>query len=212
VRPPRHPLAKALTVAVCSILAAVILAACGASKGTPGAAIETRAEGPGPSGFAGAALPPERAHDFTLADQFGRRASTLEYRGRVVVLAFLDTRCGAPCVVIAQQIRGALDQLAASVPVLLVSIDPAADSNASIARYLARVSLSGRARYLTGSHTSLAAVWRAYRVPAASGAGAAFDRFAPVVVLDREGRARVAYPLEGLTPESLAHDIRALSR
>jgi hypothetical protein len=33
-----------------------------------------------------------------------------------------------------------------------------------------------------------------------------------VVLLDGSGRARVEYALEGLTPESLAHDIRALSR
>jgi hypothetical protein len=32
------------------------------------------------------------------------------------------------------------------------------------------------------------------------------------VLLDAGGHARVAYALEGLTPESLAHDVRLLSR
>jgi hypothetical protein len=33
-----------------------------------------------------------------------------------------------------------------------------------------------------------------------------------VILLDREGRARVEYALEELTPEALSHDIRGLER
>ena len=50
---------------------------------------------------------------------------------------------------IAQQIRGALDELRRPVPVLLISADPAADTPARVRRFLPRVSLSGRVRYLT---------------------------------------------------------------
>jgi cytochrome oxidase Cu insertion factor (SCO1/SenC/PrrC family) len=208
----RHPVANASLAAVCAMLALALGASCGTSKNAPAAATETRAEGASASGFAGAALPLASARDFTLADEHGRAVSSSEYRGRVVVLAFLGASCGAPCVVIAQQIRGALDALGARVPVLLVSIDPAADTPRAIARLLARSSLAGRARYLVGPAASLRAVWRSYRVPAPARGSAVFGRFAPVVLLDRDGRARVAYALEGLTPESLAHDIRALSR
>ncbi len=69
------------------------------------------------------AAPPLR-----LTDIGGRPVALSDYRGRVVVLTFLYPGCGAACTVIAQQIRGALDELASPVPVVIVSADPAADS------------------------------------------------------------------------------------
>jgi cytochrome oxidase Cu insertion factor (SCO1/SenC/PrrC family) len=62
----------------------------------------TSAAGP-PSTFDGAQLPGDvRAPGFTLTDQRGRRATLSEYRGRVVVLAFLDSNCAPACVLVAQ--------------------------------------------------------------------------------------------------------------
>ena len=126
------------------------------------------------------------------------------------MLAFVGTRCRAPCTIIGDQIRGALEELSRPVPVLLVSVDPASDTPAAIARYFAAVSLTGRARYLTASVAALRAAWRPYRVPAPARGSAPFERFAPVFLLDAHGRARVEYALEQLTPEALVHDIRAL--
>ena len=77
------------------------------------------------TGFVGAALPAGApARDFTLTDQYGRRVSLASYRGQVVVLTFLYPTCGAPCILIADQIRGALEELPRPVPVLIVSADP----------------------------------------------------------------------------------------
>jgi cytochrome oxidase Cu insertion factor (SCO1/SenC/PrrC family) len=98
------------------------------------------------------------------------------------------------------------------VPVLVVTVDPAADTRAAVARFLARVSLTGRVRYLTGSLAALRAAWLPYRVPAPARGSSAFERFAPVILLDRAGRARVEYALEQLTPEALAHDVGVLQR
>ncbi len=163
------------------------------------------------SGFEGAALGAGApAPDFTLADQSGRRVSLSSYRGRVVILAFLYSTCGSSCTVIAQQIRGALDELPHPVPVLIVSADPRADTPAHVRQFLARVSLTGRVRYLTGSTATLEPIWHAYNVTPASGGRAAFDRAASVFVLDRGGARRVLFQLEQLTPEALAHDVRKL--
>lgn len=162
------------------------------------------------SGFDGAALPAGVvAADFTLTDQRGHAVSLSRYRGHVVVLAFPYSSCAA-CVVIAQQIRGALDELARPVPVLFVSADPAADTPAGVRRFLARVSLTGRAEYLSGPRASLRSVWHAYRVAPASAGRTAFDRSASVLLIDGLGRERVVFGLEQLTPESLSHDIRKL--
>jgi protein SCO1 len=161
--------------------------------------------------FDGAALPPDlMAPDFTLTDQRGQPVQLARYRGSVTILAFLYSTCGSTCELIAQQIRGALDELPRSVPVLFVSADPAADTRASVSRFLARVSLTGRVRYLTGSASRLRPVWRGFHVVPASDGRAAFERTASVLLIDGRGRERVLFGLEQLTPESLAHDIRRL--
>jgi protein SCO1/2 len=177
----------------------------GASSAVPGS------EAANSSGFDGAAIPPgPLASDFTLTDQHGRAVSLSSVRGHVAVLTFLYSTCGATCILIAQQIRGALDELAQPVPVLVVSANPAPDTPASVARFLAQVSLAGRVEYLTGSPAQLRSVWRAYRVHPAGVGRATFDRFAFLLLLDARGRERVLFEPEELTPESLAHDIGKL--
>jgi protein SCO1/2 len=208
---PLLVLAVALMIALAG---AVILASSSNRRPTPsersgGASFS--AASPGASGFDGAALPANvSAPDFTLTDQHGNPVALRQYRGQVTVLTFLYSRCGAICVVIAQQIRGALDELAKPVPVVIVSADPATDTRASISRFLQRVSLSGRVQYLTGPISRLRSVWHAYRVAPASAGRAAFERSATVLLIDSHGSRRVLFGQEQLTPEALAHDIGKL--
>jgi protein SCO1/2 len=163
------------------------------------------------SGFDGAALPAGvPARGFTLRDQSGQAVSLESYHGQVVLLAFLDSTCGATCVLIAQQIRGALDELPRAVPVLIVSVDPAGDTRAHVSRFLEQTSLSGRVRYLTGPPSELRGLWHAYRAAPAGSSSAVIDSSAAAVLVDGRGFERVLFPLEQLTPESLAHDIRRL--
>lgn len=190
------------------VVALVLAATLGGSSGhSPSSASSSTAT----SGFDGAALPANvRPRDFTLTDQAGRRVSLSRYRGQVTVLAFLYSSCGRSCILIAQQIRGALNELPHPVPVLFVSADPTADTPANVGRFLAQVSLTG-VHYLTGSRAQLQPVWRAYGAVPASSGRAAFDRSASVLLLDRAGRERVLFGLEQLTPEGLSHDVRKLS-
>src|SRR5438270_5593549 len=90
------------------LLAALILVlALGDSSSAPGTASVSVAPS---SQFDGAALPSRpAAPGFALRDQAGRRVTLAEQRGHVTVMAFLYSSCGAPCILIAQQIRGALD-------------------------------------------------------------------------------------------------------
>ena len=136
--------------------------------------------------------------------------SLAAYRGQVVIVAFLYSSCASACVVIAQQIRGALDELGRSVPVLVISADPGADTPTSVERFLRQVSLSGRVRWLSGSPAQLRPVWHAFRALPASAGRAAFARTASVFLIDRLGMERVTYQLEQLTPEALSHDVRKL--
>jgi protein SCO1/2 len=203
MRRRRAPLV--LTTAA-AVLAVALLLALDRGGGRTGASSWSGA------GFAGAALPASvRAPDFTLTDQSGGRVSLSGLRGQVAMLAFASTSCGPACVLVAQQIRGALDDLARPVAVLLVSVDPSADTPARVGAFLARVSLTGRARFLTAAAQSLRAVWRAYGVRPITSGRVAFERSAEVRLIDRSGRERVIFGLEQLTPEGLAHDVRKLS-
>ncbi|HEY4429038.1 MAG TPA: SCO family protein [Solirubrobacteraceae bacterium] len=207
LRRPQLALLGTATVLVLALTVVVLVrgSAGGGAKGT-----RTALAAPG-SGFDGAALPGGgTAPDFTLTDQLGRRVSPAGSRGGVTVIAFLYSTCGATCVVIAQQIRGALDELRNQPAVLLVSADPATDTPARVRRFLDQVSLSGRVHYLTGPAQRLRAVWRAYRIEPAGAGRATFERTASVLLLDRLGRERVLFGLEQLTPEALAHDIGRL--
>jgi cytochrome oxidase Cu insertion factor (SCO1/SenC/PrrC family) len=190
---------------------ALVIAVAALSTGGSGSSSTQTATATNAGGFDGAPFPPGvLAQGFALTDQYGRRASLAAYRGQVVVLAFLYSDCAPACVLIAQQIRGALDELHRPVPVLIVSVDPVADTPARVRGFLSSVSLSGRVRYLTTPRAGLLAVWQAYRITTPASGRASFERAASVILIDASGHERVIYQQEQLTPEALAHDIGRL--
>jgi protein SCO1/2 len=165
-----------------ALMLVALLTGCSGGGGSSSAGSPAVSTGPD-SGFDGAPFPAGiAAPDFTLRDEEGGRVSLGEYRGRVVMLTFLYSTCGDTCIVIAQQIRGALDELEsehARLPVVLVvSADPAADTPAHVK-------------------------------PASAGARV-FDEYAPVLLIDRSGLERVLFETEELTPEALSHDVGKL--
>lgn len=159
-------------------------------------------------GFAGSIRPHAPPAGFELRDQDGRAVAAAELRGEPVVVSFMYTTCDDDCPTIAQQVRGALDDLGRDIPALAVSVDPANDTPARARRFLARQQLSGRMRFLLGDEAELQRVWREFGVqPQEKGR----EHSAIVVVLDADGVARVSFPVDHLTPEALAHDLRALA-
>jgi protein SCO1 len=195
----RLRLAITVVIACCAaaILAVVVASGSGGSK-------QVTVQ----HGFAGAlrpaGIPPA---DFTLRDQDGRPAALAAYRGRPVIVTFMYSTCKDTCPLMADQIRGALDELGHDVPTLAVSVDPAGDTPLNTKRFLARHGLTGRARFLLGTRAQLAPVWRAYGIRPQTNSDA---HSAYVLVIDKRGRQRVAFPASELTPEGLAHDVKAL--
>ncbi len=160
--------------------------------------------------FAGALRPPgANAPAFRLTDQAGRPASMAQYRGSPVVMTFLYSTCRDTCPLQVQSIRGALDRLGADVPVLGVSVDPSGDTPARARRFLLEQRMTGRMRFLLGTRAALAPVWRGYGIAPQQGS---LDHSAYVVLVDGRGRQRIGFPADQLTPEGLAHDLRALGR
>jgi protein SCO1/2 len=199
-------------IAIPLIIAAVAFAVVAGSGGSGGSGAQTVTVVTGPgTGFDGAALPAgEIAPPFTLRDQQGRSVSLSSYRGRPIIIFFPYTRCRDSCIVLAEQIRGALDELSRPPAVLFITADPATDTPASIRAFLARVGLTGRALYLTGTARQLELVWREYHVRPASDGAATYAKYATVLLIDGQGEERVLYQEEQLTPEALTHDIRKL--
>ena len=189
-----------LTLTLCTIaaVAGVWIAARGHDSGVA----------VGATGWAGFSRPPgATAPAFRLRDQDGRPATMAQYRGRPLVVTFVYSTCRDTCPALVDQVRGALDDSGADVPVLAVSVDPANDTPARARRFLNDRRMTGRARFLLGAERSLAPVWRGYGVAPQRGA---LDHSATVVLVDGAGRQRVGFPYDQLTPEALAHDIRKL--
>jgi protein SCO1/2 len=161
------------------------------------------------TGFEGALRPPDlRAEPLTgLVDEDHRPLSLARYRGQVVVMTFLYTTCKDTCPLTAQQIRGALDDLGTDVPVIAVSVDPGTDTTASARRFLVEQQMIGRMHFALGSTSALKRQWDAYGIaPQRNGK----EHSAYVVLVDGSGMQRIGWPVDQLTPEGLAHDIRKL--
>lgn len=165
------------------------------------------------SAFAEPLLPPGfHLAPFTLRDQDGRRVSLRDFRGHVVVLTFMFSHCRDTCPIMAEQIRGALDDLPRSgrdVPVVAISVDPKGDTPASARRFVAEHRLTGRMRYLLGTRRQLVPIWKGQGIQPRT---ATSDHSAYVFLIDRRGVERVGVPAHQLVPERLAHDIRVLQQ
>jgi protein SCO1 len=215
---PRSRILLALTTLVVLAFALAVTLDRPATRSSDGSSTDTGtpvAEHASSSGFDGALLPGDVvAPGFTLTDQHRRRVSLRQYRGRVTILTFLSSACRPTCPLVAQQIRGALDELGEvgghPVPVLIVSANPAADTPAAVRRFLREASLTGRVDYLTGTRAQLQPIWRAYNILPAQLADANSPHPASVLLIDRAGQERDLFQVEQLTPEALAHDIRKL--
>jgi protein SCO1/2 len=104
-------------------------------------------------------------------------------------------------------VRGALDDLRRPVPAIAISVDPPNDTPASARRFLAKAGIGGRMRFLLGSRRELEPVWRGFAIRPQRQHQ---EHQARLVLLDGRGMQRVGFPIAQVTPERIAHDLRAL--
>lgn len=197
---PRLRLAITVVIACCAAAIIAVVVASGSTGSGPQVIVQ--------HGFAGALRPPEiPPKDFALRDQDGDMASLHQYRGQPVILTFMYSTCQNTCPIMADQIRGAMNDLGHDVPALAVSVDPGNDTPLNAKRFLLKHALVGRMRFLLGSRAQLAPIWKAYGIQPQ---GSKFDHSAYVLLIDKRGRQRVGFPMSELTPEGLAHDVKVL--
>ncbi|MDX8153385.1 SCO family protein [Patulibacter brassicae] len=159
------------------------------------------------SDFLGADRGGHPSPPFRLRDQRGRITTLGQLRGRPAVLTFLFSSCEDTCPILARQIAGALDRLDDPIPAIAISVDPEGDTPSSAQRFLNRMRLGDRMRFLLGDRSRLAPIWKAYGIQPQ---GQDFDHSAYVVLLDQEGRQQVSFPADKVTDDGLLHDIRVL--
>jgi cytochrome oxidase Cu insertion factor (SCO1/SenC/PrrC family) len=134
---------------------------------------------------------------FRLTDTTGRSVSLASFKGKTVVLTFLDPVCTSDCPLIAQDLRLADEQLgtrAGNVELVAVVNNPLYSSTALTAAFDRQEGLDHVANwtYLTGSLVQLHDVWNDYGVQTeVSPAGGMVAHTDIVYMIDKHGRTRV---------------------
>jgi cytochrome oxidase Cu insertion factor (SCO1/SenC/PrrC family) len=135
------------------------------------------------------------APGFVLRDQRGRLTSLAQFRGKVVVLTFIDPYCREICPLTTESMVQALRLLgpaASQVQLLGVDANPLATRISDVAAYTRAHQLQGRWRFLTGSLAQLKRVWASYHVYVAAIQGH-IDHEAVVFVIGPHGHERAVY-------------------
>ena len=135
------------------------------------------------------------APGFELRDQNGRLTSLAQFRGKVVVLAFVDSHCTTICPMMTESMMEALRLLgpaATQVQLLGINANPLATNIADVADYTRAHRMEGRWRFLTGSLPELERVWRSYHVYVAA-IHNDIDHEPIVILIDGRGRERTIY-------------------
>jgi cytochrome oxidase Cu insertion factor (SCO1/SenC/PrrC family) len=184
-----------------------LLAACGLALAacTSGAVGTPAADSAGHSGGAagvnnpaldlGSSLGGVRAPDIRLENQFGQRMALSQFRGKAIVLAFVDSECTNVCPLTTVSMVQAKELLGAAgshVQLLGVDANPHATSVADAMAYSRAHGMVNQWDFLTGTLPQLQATWRAYHIAVQIEQGA-IDHTPALFVIDPQGRERTVY-------------------
>ncbi len=107
------------------------------------------------------------ATSFTLTNQFSRSVSLDDYRGKVVLLTFLYTKCPDICPLTTSNIREAYELLesdAEELAMVAVSVDPERDTVEEALDFSQHWQMTDRWDFLTGRRAELERIWHAYYI------------------------------------------------
>ncbi|HEY4348479.1 MAG TPA: SCO family protein [Gaiellaceae bacterium] len=109
-----------------------------------------------------------KAPDFNLIDQNGKPVSLSGFRGRPVIVSFIDPLCRDFCPREASILSEAAQQLAPLKPAIVsVSVDPWADTKENFHQDALHWKLAPGWQWGVGSQAKLAAVWKSYAIEVA---------------------------------------------
>ena len=153
-----------------------------------------------------------RVPPFALRDQNGRLVTPKSLRGRVFAVTFLDSVCRKECPVEGRELASVQRALGPHTPltVVVVSVDPAADTRASARAFMRESKLTGPWHWLFGSRSLLLPVWIEYGIGVQPEKGDISHTVA-VYLVDQHGWMRVADGVPFLPPQ-LVSSVRALTK
>jgi len=114
-------------------------------------------------------VPASPAPEFRLTDQNGKPTQLSQFRGKVVVLTFMDTHCVSTCPLVAQEFADAYHDLgpaAGKVVFAAVNVNPYHARVADVLTFSREhqlVTIPGW-HFVTGPAAALQKVWRAYNI------------------------------------------------
>jgi protein SCO1/2 len=158
---------------------------------------------------------------FLLTDQDGRPAGDAELRGRMVLMSFSYTRCGAGCAELRDRLQGlrvGLGQagvLGKELTFATISLDPAHDTPAALRAFAAQADADPASwTYLTGAPAEIKGLVGGelsiyYGQPDASGS---IEHDQEVLLIDEKGVLRSRYQLSDLTMARLTRDLGLLTQ
>jgi protein SCO1/2 len=164
----------------------------------------------------GTILTPRPAPPIRLHDQHGRTISLRQFRGRPVILTFMQATCTQLCPVVTDTIRRSVIELGKGgrrIVIVAVSADPEHDTPAAVRKYSIKHGLYDRWYYLTGRRAQLSPIWHAYYLYVAPPDAPQAVRNAhtsATYLIDAQGRERVLF---GGDPDGndLEHDLQILA-
>ncbi len=160
-----------------------------------------------------------RAADFILRDLTDQPVKLSDYRGKVVVLAFIFTSCKSVCPLISKQMQALQDELKKGAlfgdkaSMLSVTVDPEKDTAAALAKYAENFGADAKGwRFLREEPAKLKAVLAAYDEWTKLLPSEEVDHPARVYLVDRAGNIREVYSLAFFDEQQAFLDIQALLR
>lgn len=158
-----------------------------------------------------------RAPDFSLRDPSGEPVNLSNYRGKVVLLAFVFTTCPGVCPLISQQMAFLQKELkreglfGGKAVMLSVTVDPKTDSAEVLQKYAKTFSADPAGwRFLREDPPKLESVLKAYDEWTKLLPKGDIDHPARVYLIDQAGNMREIYSLAFFSEKQTLLDMKAL--
>ena len=133
--------------------------------------------------------------DIRLTNQFGQPMSLRQFRGKVMLIGFVDSECTTVCPLTTLAMLEAKQMLGAAgdhVQLLGIDANPDAITTSDVLGYSRAHSMVNRWDFLTGSLPQLKAAWKAFDIYARIDSGQV-DHTPALYVVDAQGREQVVY-------------------
>ena len=173
------------------------LSLAGCSGGQPGQAASpgSSAAAANPNLDLGTPLGGKPVPDIRLTNQFGQPMSLRQFRGKVMLIGFVDSECTTVCPLTTLAMLEAKQMLGAAgdrVQLLGIDANPDAITTSDVLGYSRAHSMVNRWDFLTGTLPQLKAAWKAFDIYAKIDSGQV-DHTPALYVVDAQGREQVVY-------------------